>query len=325
MGFIENWTVIIDTNFLSIYGFPYNIMKNLVKMTQLNFAGNLHRMFVLNPSATFNTIYNFGKSIMNPGTTAKVVLLRQNDFEKMHTEIDKSQLLPQFGGFLKAPKSFWPVPNTLEANAEPVNESLAIEEDNLPNPMYILEEDQNMSEDHLSMSPLAKNISQDSVLDFCCENQKEEEKECSQNSIKQPSPAHHNQSMSEDFQELKKALNISSNAEVSPNFEDSFLNESNQKLLPPKGEDLEESNLHKSFADENNQAVVLNSEHSEKHRINENSKKLKSQGNTSKASNPKIGNAQDKKGDQLETKVTSKNTLFEGGLCKSCECNCSIF
>lgn len=52
-GKIENWILIMETNQLGLFGFPWKAFENIVSCLQNNFVGRLEKMFVLNPSYLF--------------------------------------------------------------------------------------------------------------------------------------------------------------------------------------------------------------------------------------------------------------------------------
>lgn len=120
-GYIENWTLVVNTNSLGVFGFPYTSLKTVVSLAQMNFAGRLHKMFILNPSPTFNSLQKMATAMMHPETTKKIKVLKKGELSELLEEIPPEQLLKEFGGTLETPKSLWPVPNTLNEDSVPLN------------------------------------------------------------------------------------------------------------------------------------------------------------------------------------------------------------
>lgn len=59
--FVENWIMIIDCEDMGVIGFPVKFLMKLLKLTQLNHASCMHRMFFVNIPSTFNVIWGMAK------------------------------------------------------------------------------------------------------------------------------------------------------------------------------------------------------------------------------------------------------------------------
>lgn len=141
-GYIENWTVVIDANYMGVASFPYSVLKRSLKVFLLNYAGCLHRVFILNASITFLTVINFSSKILPEETMKKIVIVKPKEKEQLLSEISHSQLLSSYGGSLPLYSgSLWPIPNTLKESAEPENPSA----DDLMEPMDQVLSQKNMS------------------------------------------------------------------------------------------------------------------------------------------------------------------------------------
>ena len=59
--FVENWIMIVDCDEMGVMSFPVKFLTKLLKLTQLNHASCMHRMFLVNTPGTFNVVWSMIK------------------------------------------------------------------------------------------------------------------------------------------------------------------------------------------------------------------------------------------------------------------------
>jgi hypothetical protein len=74
---------------------------------QVNFAGRLDKMFILNPSTGLNFSWRVISSFVNPDTAEKITFLGVKEFPKILEKIPVEQLEVKFGGTIPNVVTFW--------------------------------------------------------------------------------------------------------------------------------------------------------------------------------------------------------------------------
>lgn len=118
-GYIENWVVILnaaDANFLTSTFDASSVVSKIVVAMYTYFPCYLDKIYVWQPSFTFNTLWGLVKSNVDIRTREKIELVDPKNaasLQKFYRQIPKDQLEKKFGGHQYDLSTFWPPTNSL--------------------------------------------------------------------------------------------------------------------------------------------------------------------------------------------------------------------
>lgn len=107
--FIENIVMVMDVENRGLIGFPFKAVKAIIDATRVSFCSSLHKLYVLNPSFSFNFMWKIIKSLLDKQTVAKIHFAKKEKIKMLLDCVDKGQLLKRYGGDLEEPKAAFPV------------------------------------------------------------------------------------------------------------------------------------------------------------------------------------------------------------------------
>lgn len=111
-GHVETWTIIIETNNMSVWSLPIRHIQSIINVTQMNYPQYLNKMFILKPSFIISTSWSMIKGLLDPETATKIQFLKEDDMPNLLNFIPKDQLEQRFGGSLPNLQEFWPPTST---------------------------------------------------------------------------------------------------------------------------------------------------------------------------------------------------------------------
>ncbi|EGR32588.1 hypothetical protein IMG5_076180 [Ichthyophthirius multifiliis] len=122
-GYVESWTVILETNGKGIVDLELGTISKIVQIMAKNFTSTLEKMFIMNPSFIFSNFWPVIRSsikqlfyqlqkkkkieIIHPETAAKIHLFKKNEFNKLLQFINPDQLEEKYGGTIKNIEKYW--------------------------------------------------------------------------------------------------------------------------------------------------------------------------------------------------------------------------
>jgi hypothetical protein len=112
-GKVENWVIIIESNSMGVFNFPFKIVKTINDVTSVNYTSTLDRLYIMNPSTFLNSSWNIISSFIDPETSAKISMLKKSHFKQLLERISVDQLEERYDGKLPSRKVYWPPINTL--------------------------------------------------------------------------------------------------------------------------------------------------------------------------------------------------------------------
>jgi hypothetical protein len=107
-GKVENWTVMIETDNMGLFSFPYKILQSIISLTQINFTSRMEKLFLLNPSWSLDKAWKMISAMMDPETSQKINFLQKKAFNKLLDQIPVDQLEVKYGGTAPNVTHFWP-------------------------------------------------------------------------------------------------------------------------------------------------------------------------------------------------------------------------
>lgn len=60
---VENWHIIVETNDMGFWSFPFDILKKVLEITTSNYQSTLEKLYLMNPSFIMATSWNIIKGI----------------------------------------------------------------------------------------------------------------------------------------------------------------------------------------------------------------------------------------------------------------------
>jgi hypothetical protein len=112
-GKVENWVIIIESNSMGVFNFPFKIVKTINDVTSVNYTSTLDRLYIMNPSTFLNSSWNIISSFIDPETSAKISMLKKSHFKQLLERISVDQLEVCYDGKLPNRSTYWPPTNTL--------------------------------------------------------------------------------------------------------------------------------------------------------------------------------------------------------------------
>jgi hypothetical protein len=113
-GKVENWIIMIETNSVGVFGFPFMILKKIIEFTSANFSSTMEKLYLLNPSFGLNTSWNVVKAMLDVETASKISFVKESNFIELQEKIPAERLIQKYGGTLPNFTTFWPPVNDLK-------------------------------------------------------------------------------------------------------------------------------------------------------------------------------------------------------------------
>ena len=135
-GKIENWIFVIDTCNKGLFSIPIKAVGSVIGMMQLNFAGCLHNLLILNPSSVLKWSWGLIEKFIDAEAAGKIRFLSQGQLPPLPNQINSAILQKKYGGSRPDFETgFWPPDEVLLAGNRPPRRGIqsALTDANLPN------------------------------------------------------------------------------------------------------------------------------------------------------------------------------------------------
>mmetsp|Transcript_7108 Transcript_7108/g.6372 ORF Transcript_7108/g.6372 Transcript_7108/m.6372 type:complete len:167 (-) Transcript_7108:741-1241(-) len=70
--FVENWIIIIEVNGLSLWSFPFKLVKEVLNVTGANFQSTLEKLYLMHPSFIISGAWKVIRGWLDPETANKI-------------------------------------------------------------------------------------------------------------------------------------------------------------------------------------------------------------------------------------------------------------
>jgi len=112
-GKVENWVIIIETNNVGMWSFPFKILQNLVTITSIAFTSTLDKLYIMNPPRLLKASWSMIQKLVHPETAAKISMIDKSEYPQLLEKISIDQLEERYGGKLPKLDVYWPPRNSL--------------------------------------------------------------------------------------------------------------------------------------------------------------------------------------------------------------------